>query len=198
MKRELFLAVISFSLAIFLSGCATMMPRSRDIAVGNWKSYAQILNAHENIKPYKTTLEELKILGFNPAGPNVKHLNAEIIRSMFLHNASIKIEDLPLGMQDCLKDPDNCYGYIFIYKDIFQKGKGNLLLRILKFVKKDAITGENVNFGVFLKGSLVVYRPKPEGNPNISEVKIHVAPLGPLTEIDFIEKGMRYAPIPKP
>jgi len=177
-------------LSLILFGCATitstsgnLMPTERKIAVSNWKSYQSAIEDFNRIEPNKTTLADLKKIGFDPnITPNTVFLDPISIRNIFLGNNSIRIDDLPKDLQEYLRDFNECRGFKFKQEAIFTKGEGSILSRLLKFKKEDIISGWMFEAWIFMKKDKVVYTLWL-GNPNIREIRTQKNPLGPFSEI---------------
>lgn len=181
-KRKLF-----FLLTLFLFyGCANtgsyLMPSATEVVDAPWSTYDKAQKSYEQIILYQTNLSDLKKLGFDPIKmPNVKLLDILTIRNMFLISPSIKQEDLPAGIRDCLSS-EQCKGYEFPFTSVSKKGVGNIFLRFLRFKQSELTTGTNVIFTLFLRGELVVFKLDPKGTSIINKLETKKNPLGPLQE----------------
>ncbi len=189
-NRGIGVVIVMLACLSLIFGCATitstnnsLMPTEKKIAVSNWKNYQSAIEAFNRIEPNKTTMAELKKIGFDPnITPNTVFLDPISVRNIFLGNNSIRIEDLPKDLQEYLKDFDECRGFKFRQEAIFTKGEGNILSRLLKFKKEDLISGWQFEAWVFMKKNKVVYTLWL-GNPNIREVRIQKNPLGAFSDI---------------
>lgn len=200
MKKVLIAIIALFP---FLWGCAAIsqkvMPSEGRPAVSQWKNYQSALDVFKKIEPGKTSLADLKKLGFDPdITPNTTFLNPITIRNLFLGTdtkAPIKFEDLPQDIQDYLKDFNNCLGFKFEQEVSYTEGKGSLVKRWLKFKKEDLTTGWRFEALIFMKKDTVAY-VYWEGKPNIKDPRFKKDPLGPLTDIFGNIPGLIFKLIP--
>ena len=187
MKRGLIFAVI-----LLISGCAAskgniFMPSTQELAKGRWQGFEATEEFYNGLTPYQTKLSSL---GFDlKKEPNVTELSYLDVVNLFLVNPSIKPENLPTGIQDCMKDPDVCRGFRVSPQDIHTWGEGDTLdlaLRWMYFKKADRTTGWDAKFYLFAKGDMVVYKLWGGGTPNIDKTKLEKNPLGPFREFDSL------------
>lgn len=179
---------------LFLFGCAALLPSKTKTTTAPWKNYEVAKKLFDTVEPYKTSLDDLKKLSFDPQKvPNTRFLNALTIRNMFLNNLVIGMKDLPEGIRDCLGDFENCRGFEFKLSDIKDLAIGNFYLRVFKFKKENLVTGTDVTFQFFLKGNIIVYKLF-DGVPDTNKLNIERSPLGPVQEpFDFV---IQHAPKP--
>lgn len=191
-----------FMLAI-ISGCASfnstknnlLMPRGTEYAKTPWENYNDMKEMFDFINISSTTVKDLEQrFSFSIVKtPNIRQLNSLSVRDLFLKNPSIKLEDLPSGVQYCLKieNFDNCRGYEFRLKNTKTKGEGSLFLRMFNFYKKDRTVGPDMGgFYIFCVGDVIVYKLEPEGVSIFDTTKTVTKPLGPFQDLgDLFQKG---------
>lgn len=197
----MFKFVLGLFVFIMLSACSTagLMPSGSNVSVGgvgNWESYEDAMKFYDSIQPYSTTFSELKKLGFDPKkSKNVVELGPTVLRERFMKSPSVKMEDLPSGVQDCLKNAEKCRGYEIWKEDKNKKGQGSLFLRWLNFRKENLVFGWEVKILLLVKDGTVVYKEPLEGTPGgTSRLEVEKNPLGPLQEPFELMK--KYAPRP--
>ena len=187
--------------AIFISlsvGCATtssrLMPSDTTITTSPWKSYQEIKDVFDQVKPYRTTMADLKKLGLDPdLLPNTKFLDAVAVQNTFVNPGGGSDQKIPEEIRDCLSEFKQCRGFGFTYNQVVDRGVGNIVKRWLRFRIENLIRGPDVMFQVFLKGELVVFK-RFEGTPNVDKTRLRKNPLGPLQEpFDLI---LKYTPTP--
>ena len=184
------IAIILACFSLMMFGCATisttsngLMPTERKIVGSTWKGYQEALDAFNLIEPNKTTLEDMKKIGFDPiAVPNTVFLDPISIRNIIVGNNASRIEDLPKDLQDYIRDLKECRGFKFRQQEFFTKGTGNLLSRIFKFNKEDIVSGWQFEAWIFMKKGVVVYTLWL-GNPNIHEMTNQKNPIGSFSDI---------------
>ena len=171
---------LTIALLLFI-GCSPFSS-NESVSVSPWESYEQMRGVFDKVNPYQTTREDLKSLNIDPVQiPNVAYLNGVAVRNMFLNNTTTRLEDLPKGIQECLKDFEDCYGFQYKYQNIRTKGEGNIFLRWLKFKKETRTQGPDVIFQVFFRENLVVYK-QWGGTPTTNQYILEKNPFGPLQE----------------
>ena len=160
MKRG---SVLSLAfVALVLGGCAGLnkkvMPSNTNIVSSLCPDYLTAKAVYDSILPYKTTRQDLEITCFDPRQPNTEFLNARVIQGMFLPSPAVKKEDLPQGIQDCLKSFESCNGLVRPLKNLLSRGVGNFAKRAAKCRKEDLTTGPDASFQIFFSGDLVIYK----------------------------------------
>ncbi len=189
MKRILGVLAITALLAClsFTLGCSVvssgLMPQDKRITTSPWGSYEELEKIFNSITPGKT-IDDLKKLKLNPKGKNVTTLDPLTIRKLFLgdSNSGLKIENLPLAVQEYLKDFENCRGFEYNYENITSEGKGNLFLRLIGVKKEYLVTGWRFKGYIFVRKNVIVC-VIPSGTPNINQVQSNrdiVTPIGNL------------------
>ena len=108
--KQLCLRVLILVTALGLAGCTALLPSSSAVSPSSFDSFEAAQAALEKTVPYKTTLEELKALGFDPqASANVSnHFRLFTIRSSFVIAAShrgkrkgARLPKRPSTLSDC-------------------------------------------------------------------------------------------------
>lgn len=191
------LAILMLTI-IVLTGCAAnsasvLMDSKMDIVKGQWQDLESMEKFFNDIKPYETKLSDF---GFDlKKEPNVIEFGYSDVESFFLINPSIKKENLPGGVQDCLNSPDECRGLRVERRGERTKGRGNIgdfFLRWGKFKKVNQTIGWEGKFYLFFRGDLIVYKRWGGGTSNIDKENVEKRPLGPFQDID----PLRFLTIP--
>jgi len=183
---RLFQFALLFSLTAMLSSCSTTfwLPSQQKIVVTPWNSFREAKSAFERITPYQTKKNELEELGFAPpVTPNIQILNYLDIMERFMPNQSITIEDLALGLQDCLADQEQCVAYEIIIRKFDSQRFGNVFLDLFNFRRKTTVSGWDFRALIVIKNNLVVYKLS-SGTPDTAELHDTKNPLGPLQSAD--------------
>ena len=172
------------ALFIALTGCATLLPSSKTVVASPWKNFGDAEAFYEKIIPGKTTLQDLKQMGFDPyEAPNIKILTSRDIVNYFMSNPSIKKENLDEGIQKCIDAKDRCQAYQIAPSDKKKKREGNFWLDILRFKRQTKETGWEFKGLIIVVDNLVVYKEPVSGDPNIDKPDEQKNPLGPLQEL---------------
>jgi hypothetical protein len=149
-----------------------------------WKNFEEAQVAFDRIVPHKTTVADLKQLGFDPvATPNVKILTYLDLISRFLPNNSITLQDLQPDVRACIEAKDCCHAYELTLEISNSKRYGNVCLDVLGFKKYTHITGWSFKALIIVRDDVVAYKLR-SAEPNLDRYERKVKPLGPLQELD--------------
>jgi hypothetical protein len=174
----LFLALVT------TTGCRSLLPREAKRPRTPWQSFNEAQAAFDKIIPHKTTISELKGLGFDPvATPNVKILTYLDLINRFLPNNSITLKDLQPDVRDCIESKDCCHAYELEIEISDTKRFGSVFLDMFGFKKNSHITGWTFKALIIVKDETVAYKLR-SGEPNVDRYEKKVKPLGPLQELD--------------
>lgn len=177
-----------------LWSCATvtstnykLMPSETNLDALPWKSYEEAESSFSKIERNKTTVAELKNLGFDTGGKGVTILDAFTIRDILLGaNSSFKIENLPQTLQEYLKDLDDCAGFKFEGKFSTTTPRGDLFRRLFKFKKVDVESTWSYEGWVFIeKSSGVIVYTRWIGRKPSDQVRTKTDPLGPFGDVFY-------------
>jgi len=176
--------MIFYIFVLAIVGCAGMLPSMKQTTKSPWKTFEDAKRSFDKIEANKTTSEDLKKLGFDPfETPNVKLITYLELIEKFMPNQSIRIEDLDLGVQECLKARDLCQGYEVTPKVSNSVRYGSVFLDLFNFRRRTSTRGWIFNALIVLKENLVVHKVWG-GEPNVSEIEDKRNPLGPLQDIN--------------
>lgn len=173
-------ALLLACLAIVLAGCSSMLPDSNKEQVRPWKTYAEAEGDFKRIVPGRTTLAQLKALGFDPDKvPNMTILShADLLRRL---EAMVAFEGSKLdpAIRKCVDARNACYAYHIEQQSLKREHVGNFFADFLNFRKDIKISGWSFDALILISNSVVVYKSW-SGKPNISETELERHPLGPL------------------
>ena len=180
-KRLLFFFV-SF-VAFITIGCGSLLPSVKETKRTRlWGTFDEAKTAFEQITPYKTSVDDLHKLGFDPAStPNLKILSYLDIIHHFMFNPSIKKEDLDAGVQACIDAKTNCRAYEISLSNIAQDRYGNVLLDLFNFRRRTKETGWEFEALMVMVNGTVVHKFWG-GTPIINAESERKNPLGPLQD----------------
>ncbi|MHB8770787.1 MAG: hypothetical protein ACYC7J_07325 [Syntrophales bacterium] len=182
MKRRWQLSVV-LVVSILVSGCASLLPTSKALVNSPWQDYNSALADYDRIIPSYTTVEDLKIIGFDPHKvPNIRILNATDTINIFMSNPSLRIEDLDPGVQRCAATKSRCTSYRIEPSLLDSKRVGNVLLDLLTFKRHTIATGWEFRGLIIIVDDVVVYKEPAGGRPSINTEEEQVKPLGPLQD----------------
>jgi hypothetical protein len=183
MQKHLKILVIIISLSV-LTGCSILMPSSKMTTKSQWKDFNDAKTTYENIISDKTTVEDLKKMGYDPhMAPNIRIMTVTEILTLFLPNPTLKIEDLDPGIQKCIERKDKCTGYQIIITIQNSDRIGNFWLDLLSFKRHTVSIGWEFRGLITIVDNVVSYRDPACGRPLIHTEQVDIKPLGPFQEI---------------
>lgn len=173
-----FTTYVTLACAIFsLTGCTMLLPSEKATVESPWNTFDDAKAAYDRIIPGKSTLEELKGLGFDfDKTPNLKVSNYLDIAAMV---QSIRFEDLDPGLQACLRAKTDCNSYVFEPRRTHTVRIGSFWLDFLNFRRKSHETGWQFKALIVMVNNLVTYKLW-NGTRYIDELKDSRNPLGPF------------------
>lgn len=178
-KRLLFVPILT--IVLITVGCGSLLPSVKETTqTYYWGTFDEVKATFEKITPYKTTIEELQKLGFDPfQTPNLKILTYLDIIQRFMFNPSIKKEELDEGIQNCIDAKTDCRAYEIQLKNIAKKRYGNVFLDLLNFKRSTKESGWEFEALIVIVNNNVVYKLWG-GKPIIDKSMEIKNPLGPL------------------
>ena len=180
------MCLMFLALVLSTTGCKSLFPSDSKSTRSHWQNFDEAQAAFDKITPHKTTVEDLKTLGFDPSTtPNVKLLTYLDLIERFIPNESITLADLQPDVRACIESKDCCHAYALDLDIIRNKRYGNLALDIFGFKKNTRVTGWNFRALIILKDDMVAYKIR-SGEPNIERYEKKLKPLGPLQDLESI------------
>lgn len=175
-----------FMILFLFSGCSNLLPSVESKTATSWESYESIQKVYSEIKTYRTSKNDLHMLGFDPSvSSNTKILNHLDIMEKFLINPSIKVSDLDKGLQKCLKTPETCMAYETQIRYIKRKRYGSVLADVFNFRENTHETGWSFNSIIVLSDDIVVFKTF-SSQPKIDNKENKKNPLGPFQSMESI------------
>jgi hypothetical protein len=164
-----------------LAGCSGLLPRARTEEVSSFAGFEAAREAFDRVVPYRTTLDELKALGFDAraSGNNVRQIPYPQWVGRLVPNPTLSIDDLDAGIRDCIAAQQACRAYEFRLGAQTQKRHGNFLADFLNFRRLTQTRGWRFEGVVLVRQEVVLFR-NHGGEPKIDIVEERVNPLGPL------------------
>jgi hypothetical protein len=178
--RHHFAILIITGLTLLLTGCGSLLPYSTQQVKTPWATYSDAQALYDKIIPTKTSLADLKNLGFDPIQTTtVAVLNhADLLRRL-VGTGSFDIGLLDEGLRACLATKSTCFAYEIEQTYTDKKRIGNFWLDFLNFDKQNDITGWQFDAIIVLNEGVVIYK-QWTGKPNIHQSERERNPLGPL------------------
>lgn len=182
MSSRLAVRLMLVLVATLATGCAALLPKANSETEAPWKSFAEIKRTFDTIEPGRTTLDELKHLGYDPyVNPNVTVLNYSDVLNKYAPNA-VRDEYLEPGIRECLKSQAMCSAYSIEHRQVRRDRVGNFFLDFINYERRTEITGWRFSAVIVVVGERVVHKAW-SGVPAVSEVEETKNPLGPLQDV---------------
>lgn len=180
--RKLIDGICLLSLVLLVSGCSSMLPRSRSES-SPFKSFDEARHAIEGLVPMQSNVATMTQLGISPVQqPNTTILTHDEIVRRFVTNSLLKREDLDPGVLACLDAREACSGWEVTAARIQKERTGNFLADFTNFSRRTETTGWRLNALILLINGVVVFRAW-SGQPRVNVIEIQTNPLGPLQDI---------------
>lgn len=163
-----------------LGGCTALLPRGSSDTPARFEDFQQAKEAAERIVGRRTTVEELKALGFDPVTrPNVTLIPYPEIVAKLAPYPGVPVEQLDPGIQQCIRDRSACRGYQFHFERQDRKRLGNFFLDFLNIKRETYVTGWWFDALIVVSDGVVLFR-NYGGQAVTDRVERQTNPLGPL------------------
>jgi len=168
----------------FLGGCTAILPNGNNLVKSPWYSFQEAMLTYEQVTPNKTTLDELKAMGYDPfKTPNISIENYIKVRERFDPNQTGA--NLPPTVQSCIYSMSQCSAYHVKAGHTIKKRIGNPILDITNFSRRTQIQSWTFEAFFVINNGVVVYKLW-SGRPFEENHKLENNPLGPVNDIaDF-------------
>lgn len=181
MPSRLAVRLILVLVTSLAGGCAALLPKATSETEAPWKTFEEVKRSFDSIEPGRTTLQELKQLGYDPyVNTNVTVLNRSDVISKYVPS-SVRDEYLEPGIRECLATQTQCRGYSLEHRQIHRDRTGNFFLDFGNFKRRTEITGWRFGAVIVVVDDRVVHKSW-SGVPAIHEVEENTNPLGPLQD----------------
>ncbi len=168
---------------LWLGGCASLLPDSNSEAKTPWNSYDEAAATFTKITPGKTSLSELRALGYDPEHTaNVALLShADLLRRLQAM-ATFEGPALDPALKQCVAAGQACFAYRIEQQSMVRERVGGFWLDFFNFRRDTKVTGWQFDALVLISRGVVIYKSW-SGKPNIHEMEHEHHPLGPLQGI---------------
>src|SRR5690242_15523764 len=97
---------------VLLSGCSTLLPKSKEVTASPWETFQDAQNAFDKIIPGTTTIVDLRHMKLDPASnPNIAILTYADVMRKFMLSPSLSLADLDDGVRACVTAKIGCRGF---------------------------------------------------------------------------------------
>ena len=180
------MCLLYLALVFTTTGCKALFSSSSQRARTPWQNFDEAQASFDKVIPHKTTVTELKTLGFDPhTTSNIKILTYLDLIQRFIPNPSITMDDLQPDVRACIQSKDCCHAYELELTLTDNKRYGNLALDVFGFNRRTKTTGWTFKALVIVKDDIVAYKIR-SGEPNVDRLEQKTKPLGPLQELDNV------------
>ena len=178
--KQLCVRVLILATALGLAGCTALLPSSSAVSPSSFDSFEAAQAALEKTIPYKTTLEELKALGFDPqASANVTVIPYPEIISRLAPYSGVALDALDPGVRDCILAQTQCKAYLYRFGRTDRQRDGNFLLDFFNINRHVQVRGGGFEgLGGVREGSGLFRTSAGEAKLDATERTIN--PLGPF------------------
>jgi hypothetical protein len=165
---------------LLLSGCAQLLPRAHSEGPSGFDSFDSAAAAFDKIVNYRTTVDELKTLGFDPsASSNLTLIPYPQLTARLSPDPGVPFETLDPGIRECILAHQACQAYEFHLARETTRHEGGFFLDFLNFRRTVRIVGWRFNGLVAVRDGVVLFHSHG-GEPRNDRTEQQVNPLGPL------------------
>ncbi|TAK88759.1 MAG: hypothetical protein EPO09_17705 [Aquabacterium sp.] len=167
-------------LMLLLTACGSLLPRGSTESQSGFASFESARDAIERVKPYETTVAQLKDLGFDvQASANVRQIPYPEVVARLAPNPSVPLAMLDPGIRDCIEARQLCRAYEFSFGRQNSYREGSFWADFLNFRRRTEITGWRFQGLIVARDGVVLFR-NYGGEPQIKQTERQSNPLGPL------------------
>ena len=126
-----------------LGGCASgrLLPDASIAAETEFADFDAARTAFETIEVYRTTVNDLKVLGFDTASPNVRLIGYPDVVARLAPNSSLGLDQLDPGIRDCILARLGCRAYEYRVATETRERTGAFALDWLNFKRTTEVRG---------------------------------------------------------
>jgi len=174
-KRVSYLVV-----CLLLTGCAQMLPHGNSEGPSQFDSFEAAAAAFDKIVSHRTTVEELKSLGFDlQASSNLTVIPYPQLTARLSPDPGVPFETLDPGIRECILAHQGCQAYEFHLARETSHHEGGFFLDFMNFRRTIRVSGWRFNGLVAVRDGVVLFRSYG-GEPRNDRTERQVNPLGPL------------------
>ena len=157
-----------------------MLPRGNSEGPSQFDSFEAAAAAFDKIVSHRTTVEELKSLGFDlQASSNLTVIPYPQLTARLSPDPGVPFETLDPGIRECILAHQGCQAYEFHLARETSHHEGGFFLDFLNFRRTIRVSGWRFNGLVAVRDGVVLFRSYG-GEPRNDRTERQVNPLGPL------------------
>jgi len=177
-------------LALALAGCGHFLPQQTSTVPTSFESFAAAQRAVEQVVPFKTTMKDLRTLGFDvQASANVTLIPYPELVSRLAPNPSVPFDELDAGIRACILSRMACEAFQFQIGQEERKRTGDFWVDFLNFKRTTSISGWHFQALIVVRDGVVLFR-NYGGEPHIKRTELQRNPLGPLQQAGEAAGGL--------
>ena len=172
--------IVFLSSFVLLGGCASLLPRGDSEQPSGFASFETAAQAFDKVVAYGTTVEQLKMLGFDlQSSPNVTLISYPQLTGRLAPDRGVPFEAIDPGIRDCIVARLACQVYEFHLGRETSRREGSFMLDFLNFRRETRVTGWRFEGLLAVRDGVVLFRSHG-GEPRTDRTDRRVNPLGPL------------------
>ena len=169
-----------FGTCLTLCGCANLLPRGDIERPSGFDSFEAAAQAFDKVVAYRTTVEQLKALGFDlQSSPNVTLISYPQLTGRLAPDRGVPFEAIDPGIRDCIVARLACQAYEFQLGRETTRREGSFMLDFLNFRRTTRVTGWRFEGLLAVRDGVVLFRSHG-GEPRTDRTERQANPLGPL------------------
>lgn len=166
---------------VALCGCSALLPKGQTEDLSPFTKYEDARDALRKVVPYRSTLADLKALGFDTqSSTNVREIAYPQFMSLVAESPNLPMDQLDVGIRDCIKASSRCRAYVFQFGHQSRNRTGGFWLDFFNFYRVTHTTGWRFQGVVLVRDDQLVLFRNHSGEPNIDKTDVRRNPLGPL------------------
>jgi len=175
---------------IVSTGCGQLLPRQTSTTQSSFQDFESARRALDQAVPFKTTVEDLRRLGFDVRdSANVTLIPYPELVSRLAPNPSVPLSELDAGIRECILSRMACQAYEFELGRQLRQREGGFWGDFLNFKRTTAVSGWHFKALVVVRDGVVLFR-NYGGEPKIVRTERQVNPLGPFQPAGEAAGGM--------
>ena len=164
-----------------LCGCSALLPKGQSEDLSPFAKYEDARDALGKVVPYRSTLSDMKALGFDAkSSTNVREIAYPQFMSLVAESPNLPIDRLDVGIRDCIIASARCRAYVFQFGHQSRNRIGNFWLDFFNFYRVTHTSGWRFQGVVLVRDDNLVLFRNHSGEPNIEKTDVRRNPLGPL------------------
>jgi len=176
MWNGLSIAVLAWAMA----GCVQLLPQERRSVPSAFDTFEAAQRSIEQVVPFKTTVDQLRELGFDVRdSANVTLIPYPELVSRLAPNPSVPFDQLDLGIRECILSRLACQAFEFQIGHELRKREGGFWSDFFNFRRHTTVSGWHFQALVVVREGIVLFR-NHGGEPKIARTEVRRNPLGPL------------------